>query len=166
MDRMKSLSGLVATSRDWSLFVAPMITRLVPPPAGYPHRTLAVAAAAKGCRESPIQVPLAVGCRGDQRWRARRSWTPSRNSARALNRNWQTLRSAVRPRINCAGHSTRSCVSCELAGLSPGSVHLVGETTQSDLKTRPDFAATVNKALVGFIEVKAPGKGADPRLWR
>jgi hypothetical protein len=55
------------------------------------------------------------------------------------------------------------CELGELAGLSPGSVHLVGETTQSDLKTRPDFAATVNKALVGFIEVKAPGKGADPR---
>ena len=27
----------------------------------------------------------------------------------------------------------------------------------------PDFAVTVHKALVGFIEVKAPGKGADPR---
>jgi hypothetical protein len=44
----------------------------------------------------------------------------------------------------------------ELGDLSSGSVHLVGETTLSDLKTRPDFAATVNKALVGFIEVKAP----------
>ena len=31
------------------------------------------------------------------------------------------------------------------------------------MKTRPDFAVTVGKALVGFIEVKAPGKGADPR---
>jgi hypothetical protein len=51
----------------------------------------------------------------------------------------------------------------ELAGLPGGSVHLVGETTQSDLKTRPDYAATVSKALVGFIELKAPGKGADPR---
>jgi hypothetical protein len=51
----------------------------------------------------------------------------------------------------------------ELAGLSAGSVHLVGETTLADLKTRPDFAVTVGKALVGFIEVKAPGKGADPR---
>ena len=51
----------------------------------------------------------------------------------------------------------------EAAGLPVGAVHLVGETTQSDLKTRPDFAATVSKALVGFIEVKAPGKGADPR---
>ncbi|MCC6946913.1 MAG: N-6 DNA methylase [Bradyrhizobiaceae bacterium] len=51
----------------------------------------------------------------------------------------------------------------EVAGLPTGAVHLVGETTQSDLKTRPDFAVTVRKALVGFIEVKAPGKGADPR---
>ena len=51
----------------------------------------------------------------------------------------------------------------EIAGFSSGSVHLVGETSRSDLKTRPDYAATVSKALVGFIEVKAPGKGADPR---
>lgn len=51
----------------------------------------------------------------------------------------------------------------ELAGLPTGSVHLIGETTLSDIKTRPDFAVTVSKALVGFIEVKAPGKGADPR---
>ena len=53
-----------------------------------------------------------------------------------------------------------------LAGLPVGAVHLVGETTQSNLKTRPDYAATVSKALVGFIEVKAPGKGADPRKFR
>jgi hypothetical protein len=51
----------------------------------------------------------------------------------------------------------------EVGGLSAGSVHLVGETTLTDLKTRPDFAVTVGKALVGFIEAKAPGKGADPR---
>lgn len=44
-----------------------------------------------------------------------------------------------------------------------GAVHLVGETNLPDIKTRPDFAVTVNKALIGFIEVKAPGKGADPR---
>ncbi len=50
-----------------------------------------------------------------------------------------------------------------LEGLPSGSVHLIGETTLSDIKTRPDFAVTVSKALVGFIEVKAPGKGADPR---
>jgi hypothetical protein len=51
----------------------------------------------------------------------------------------------------------------ELGGLPSGSVHLVGETSLADLKTRPDFALTVGNALVGFIEVKAPGKGADPR---
>lgn len=50
----------------------------------------------------------------------------------------------------------------QAAGLSSG-VHLVGETSLGHLKTRPDYAVTVNNALVGFIEVKAPGKGADPR---
>ena len=48
-------------------------------------------------------------------------------------------------------------------GLPSGAVRLVGETTLSELKTRPDFAVTVSNALVGFIEIKAPGKGADPR---
>jgi hypothetical protein len=51
----------------------------------------------------------------------------------------------------------------EVSGLPAGSVHLVGETTLTYLKTRPDFAVTVHNSLVGFIEVKAPGKGADPR---
>jgi len=51
----------------------------------------------------------------------------------------------------------------EAAGLPAGAVGLVGETTLHDLKTRPDYAVTVGGVLVGFIEVKAPGKGADPR---
>ncbi|HEV8552907.1 MAG TPA: type ISP restriction/modification enzyme [Casimicrobiaceae bacterium] len=42
----------------------------------------------------------------------------------------------------------------------------VGESSVSDLKTRPDYAVTVHKALVGFIELKAPGKGADPRKFK
>jgi hypothetical protein len=50
-----------------------------------------------------------------------------------------------------------------LCGFAPGVVQLIGETTISDIKTRPDFAVTAHKALVGFIEVKAPGKGCDPR---
>jgi hypothetical protein len=53
----------------------------------------------------------------------------------------------------------------ELTGKS-GHVTLVGETTLAGAQTRPDFAVTVGagkaKALIGFIEVKAPGKGADP----
>jgi len=51
----------------------------------------------------------------------------------------------------------------ELCGIAHGNTHLVGETSLSDIKTRPDFAVTVHGALTGFIEVKAPGKGADPR---
>ncbi len=45
-------------------------------------------------------------------------------------------------------------------------VTLVGETSLADLKTRPDFAVLHRGALVGFIEVKAPGKGADPRKFK
>jgi hypothetical protein len=51
----------------------------------------------------------------------------------------------------------------DLAGLPPRAVTLVGESTLAHLSTRPDYAVSVNNALVGFIEIKAPGKGADPR---
>lgn len=51
----------------------------------------------------------------------------------------------------------------EIAGLHPSTVSLVGETSIATLSTRPDFAVTRSKALIGHIEVKAPGKGADPR---
>ena len=51
----------------------------------------------------------------------------------------------------------------ELAGLRPGTVVMVGETSLADIKTRPDYAVTRGGALIGFIEIKAPGKGADPR---
>lgn len=50
-----------------------------------------------------------------------------------------------------------------LAGFDPKVVTLVGETSLAGTGTRPDFAVSVRKALVGFIEVKAPGKGSDPR---
>lgn len=50
-----------------------------------------------------------------------------------------------------------------MAGLPAGALGLVGESSLSHLGTRPDYAVTVSDALVGFIEVKAPGKGADPR---
>jgi hypothetical protein len=45
----------------------------------------------------------------------------------------------------------------ELCRLPQGSVAAVGESTISDLKTRPDYAVSVHNALVGFIELKAPG---------
>ena len=50
-----------------------------------------------------------------------------------------------------------------LDNLAPGGLSLVGETTLSHLQTRPDYAVSVNNALVGFIEIKQPGKGCDPR---
>jgi len=43
---------------------------------------------------------------------------------------------------------------------------LVGETSLADLRTRPDYAVSYARMLVGFIEVKAPGIGADPRRFR
>jgi len=53
-----------------------------------------------------------------------------------------------------------------LSGLPTGSVVAVGESSVSDLKTRPDYAVTVQKSLVGFVELKAPGKGCDPRKFK
>ena len=54
----------------------------------------------------------------------------------------------------------------ELTGLPSGTVVLVNETLHGDLKTRPDYAVTRENTLIGFIEVKAPGKGADPRYFK
>ena len=54
----------------------------------------------------------------------------------------------------------------ELCSLPKTAVAAVGESSVSDLKTRPDYAVTVHQALVGFIELKAPGKGADPRKFK
>ena len=54
----------------------------------------------------------------------------------------------------------------ELCGLPRSAVAVVGESAVAEFKTRPDFAVALRNALVGFIEVKAPGKGADPRRFR
>ena len=55
----------------------------------------------------------------------------------------------------------------EICGLPAGSIFLVPETPMPDLAIRPDFAVMRNfgkaSELLGFIEIKAPGKGADPR---
>lgn len=52
-----------------------------------------------------------------------------------------------------------------LAGFTPSAITLVGETRLADLRIRPDYAVTLDSALVGFIEVKAPGKGARARTF-
>lgn len=54
----------------------------------------------------------------------------------------------------------------DLAHLPKSAVAAVGESSITDLKTRPDYAITVHNALVGFVELKAPGKGADPRKFK
>lgn len=50
----------------------------------------------------------------------------------------------------------------ELCG-QPNAIVPVGETKVSHLSTRPDYSVTRGNELIGFIELKAPGKGADPR---
>ncbi len=54
----------------------------------------------------------------------------------------------------------------ELCAIPRAAVTAVGETSMSDLKIRPDYAVTVRNALVGHVELKAPGKGADPRKFK
>ena len=54
----------------------------------------------------------------------------------------------------------------ELCGQTRSKLALIGESSLAELHTRPDFAVSYNNALIGFIEVKAPGKGADPRKFK
>src|SRR5438270_5464377 len=54
----------------------------------------------------------------------------------------------------------------ELCGFRREWLVAVGESSLSTLKTRPDYAITLRNVLVGFVEVKAPGKGADPRRYK
>ncbi|MGO9274362.1 MAG: type ISP restriction/modification enzyme [Terriglobia bacterium] len=54
----------------------------------------------------------------------------------------------------------------ELSRVPRSAVAAVGESSVADLKTRPDYAVAVHNALVGFVELKAPGKGADPRKFK
>lgn len=48
-----------------------------------------------------------------------------------------------------------------LSGLASKAVVAVGETSLAEKRIRPDYAVTVGGALAGFVELKAPGKGAD-----
>jgi hypothetical protein len=46
----------------------------------------------------------------------------------------------------------------ELRGFKREWIAAVGELSLANLKTRPDYAVTLRNVLVGFVEVKAPGK--------
>jgi len=54
----------------------------------------------------------------------------------------------------------------ELVNLKKSTVVAVGEVSDGQLKTRPDYAVTVRGSLVGYVELKAPGKGSDPRRFK
>src|ERR1700691_1762760 len=54
----------------------------------------------------------------------------------------------------------------ELTRPPRSAVAAVGESSIGDFKTRTDYAVAVHNALVGFVELKAPGKGADPRKFK
>ena len=51
-----------------------------------------------------------------------------------------------------------------LIGKAGERVKAIGEVRLPDLMTRPDYAVT-RDGLIGFIEVKAPGKGSDPAVF-
>ncbi len=53
-----------------------------------------------------------------------------------------------------------------LCGFREEAVTAVGESSQREIKTRPDYSVTVQRNLVGFVELKSPGKGADPRKFK
>jgi hypothetical protein len=54
----------------------------------------------------------------------------------------------------------------ELCGIKREWLAAVGESSLSALKTRPDYAITLRNVLVGYVEVTAPDKGADPHRSR
>lgn len=54
----------------------------------------------------------------------------------------------------------------ELSNIPRSDVTAVGESAIRDLRIRPDYSVTVRNTLIGFIELKAPGKGADPRKFK
>lgn len=54
----------------------------------------------------------------------------------------------------------------ELMPIARNTITCVGESSLTDRNTRPDYAITRSNLLVGFIELKAPGKGADPKRYK
>ncbi|MFJ8136045.1 type ISP restriction/modification enzyme [Streptomyces sp. NPDC096013] len=46
-----------------------------------------------------------------------------------------------------------------------GSLTAYGQTYVRKVKSRPDFAIEVDGRMVGYVELKAPGKGVEPSAW-
>ena len=82
-------------------------------------------------------------------------------------RNSPTPRPSANPKISFAHRWKRFFADLtELCGLPGAAFAAVGESSIASLKTRPDYAITLRNVLVGFVKVKAPGKGADPGKYK
>lgn len=51
-------------------------------------------------------------------------------------------------------------------GLPSGAAVPIGETALAAERSRPDYSVALHHRLTGFVELKAPGKGADPRRFK
>jgi hypothetical protein len=51
-------------------------------------------------------------------------------------------------------------------GFKPATIKAIGESSVRSLSVRPDFAVLERDVLVGFVELKAPGKGVEPGKFR
>ncbi len=67
----------------------------------------------------------------------------------------------LRPRWKGFSHISRSFAASNESGSRRSA-----NRPLAALKTRPDYAITLRNVLVGYVEVKAPGKGADPRRYK
>lgn len=54
----------------------------------------------------------------------------------------------------------------EILGWQRSSIAVIGESALTEMHVRPDYAVVVQNALIGHVELKAPGKGADPRKFK
>ena len=58
------------------------------------------------------------------------------------------------------------CDVAVLLNFPAGAVVTIGETALTAERSRPDYSVALRNALTGFVELKSPGKGADPRKFK
>jgi len=117
--------------------------------------------------ENSVDLPIcpsiatAPSCRGGEHGRNCRDhfgvWRIGKGQARQCGRDGRTGGPASRAPRN----------ACTAVGGAGGASHGHSQAGRRDdtraSVLRPDYAVSVRNALAGFIEVKAPGKGFDPR---
>jgi hypothetical protein len=100
------------------------------------------------------------------------SWRPQAFDADNMRRLLAQFGRAIEPRLALAKGSPENNIRGpfenlvrDLARLMGVSAILFGEEHYVDLGVRPDYVLDVAGRQVGLIELKAPGKGADPGIW-